>query len=159
MRADSPVKAFIVAAAAVALDQAAKSLALSNLSTTEPVPVIGDALRLVLKFNEGAAFSLSWGGPGVLVAMTALAAAAVTVAILRWRRRSPAGTAGLGLILGGALGNLGDRVCRDGRVIDFLDMGIGARRWPTFNVADIAITCGALMLVILHRDGGKGENA
>ena len=159
MRSDSPVKAFIVAAAAVALDQATKSLALRNLSSVEPVPLLGDVFRLVLKFNEGAAFSLSWGGPGVLIAMTAAAAAAVTVAILRWRRRSPAGMAGLGLILGGVLGNLGDRVFRDGRVIDFLDMGLGARRWPTFNVADIAITVGALVLVILHRDGGKVENA
>ncbi|HRY60784.1 MAG TPA: signal peptidase II, partial [Candidatus Fermentibacter sp.] len=51
------MKAFIVAAAAVALDQATKSLALSNLSSVEPVPLLGDAFRLVLKFNEGAAFS------------------------------------------------------------------------------------------------------
>jgi len=153
------VKAFIVAAVALALDQATKSLALSNLSAVEPVPVLGDVLRLVLRFNDGAAFSLGWGGTNVLIAMTAIAAVAVTVAIIRWRRRSPAGMAGLGLILGGALGNLGDRVFRDGRVIDFLDMGLGTRRWPTFNVADIAITCGALFLMILHRDGGKVENA
>jgi signal peptidase II len=159
LRSDSPVKAFILAAMAVALDQATKALAFSNLSPVEPVPVLGDFFRLVLKFNEGAAFSLSWGGTNVLIGMTAIAAVAVTVAILRWRRRSPAGMAGLGFILGGALGNLGDRVLRDGRVIDFLDMGLGTRRWPTFNVADIAITVGALMLVILHRDGGKVENA
>lgn len=159
MRSDSPLKAFIVAAVAVALDQATKSIALSSLSTFETVPVLGDVLRLGLRYNEGAAFSLSWGGTNVLIAMTAIAAAAVVVAILRWRRRSPAGMAGLGLILGGALGNLGDRIFRDGLVIDFLDMGLGTRRWPTFNVADIAITCGALMLVFLHRDGGKVENA
>lgn len=155
----SNIKAFLVAAAVVALDQITKALALENLSTMVPERIAGDYLRFILKFNEGAAFSLSWGGPVVLIILTALAAVAVIVAIFRWHGRSPAETIGLGLVLGGAAGNLADRLLRDWRVVDFIDMGFGTRRWPTYNVADIAITCGALLMVLMHRDAGRGKDA
>lgn len=152
------IKAFLIAAAVAALDQITKTLALENLSTLLPERIVGDYLRFVLKFNEGAAFSLSWGGPVVLVVLTALAAVAVIVAIFRWHGRTPAETAGLGLVLGGAVGNLIDRLFRGWRVVDFIDMGIGDHRWPTYNVADIAITCGALLMVLMHRDAGRDKN-
>lgn len=155
----SNIKAFLVAAAVVALDQITKAMALENLSTLVPERIAGDYLRFILKFNEGAAFSLSWGGPVVLVVLTALAAVAVIVAIFRWHGRAPAETVGLGLVLGGAAGNLADRLLRGWRVVDFIDMGFGTRRWPTYNVADIAITCGALLMVLMHRDAGRGKDA
>lgn len=159
MRPDPAYRGFLVALAALAADQGSKTLALANLSTVDPVHVLGDYLRLVLRFNEGAAFSLSWGGPWVLAILSILAAVFVTAALFRWRDRRPVETACLGLVLGGALGNLLDRLLREGRVIDFIDAGLGSRRWPTFNVADIAISCGAVLLVLMHRGQKGGGNA
>ncbi len=159
MRPDPASRGFLIALAVLAADQGTKTLALAGLSAVDPVRVLGDYLRLVLRFNEGAAFSLSWGGPWVLVILSMLAAVFVTAALFRWRDKRPVETACLGLVLGGALGNLLDRLLRDGRVIDFIDAGLGSRRWPTFNVADIAISCGAVLLVLTHRGQKGGGNA
>jgi signal peptidase II len=110
----------------------------------------------VLAFNKGAAFSFLAGAGGwqtpLLVAFALVACVIVTVLLLR----SPGRTlfcAGLALILGGALGNLIDRL-RLGHVVDFLDLHAAGWHWPAFNVADSAITVGAALLIV---DGFRSQ--
>jgi signal peptidase II len=105
-------------------------------------------LRLV--YNQGAAFGLHLGPYSRWIFLTV---AIVAVFVLRrMSHTSPPGDIfrqlALGLVAGGAAGNLIDRIRSERGVVDFLDVGIGALRWPTFNVADIAVSCGAIALVI-----------
>jgi len=141
---------YLTALAVLGADQLTKRLALSGLELHHPVEFIGSFLRFTLAWNQGAAFSMPWGGPMFLTVITAAAAILVSVFIWKLAYHSPLFLAGLGAILGGALGNLLDRLMY-GKVIDFLDIGLASRRWPTFNVADIAITMGGILLVILYK--------
>lgn len=155
-RRGSIILAFSVAAGSVALDQLAKRLAVAGLDPLRPVPVLGDAVRFMLRFNIGAAFSFSWGGPMVLTVLGAAAAVLITVFIFRCDRCTAVSYAGLGAVLGGALGNLVDRLVY-GRVIDFIDVGAAGWRWPTFNVADVSIVAGGLLLLLFHRGAAPGS--
>jgi signal peptidase II len=147
---------FAAAAAVVLADQLAKWAALSQLRPGEPVAITG-FFNLVLVFNRGAAFSFLADAPGwqqpffIAVALTA----AAVVSWLLWRNPSRRLLcAGLALILGGALGNLWDRVAY-GHVVDFLDVHAFGWHWPAFNVADSAISAGAAILIaesFLHRE-------
>ncbi|TAK52005.1 MAG: signal peptidase II, partial [Betaproteobacteria bacterium] len=116
--------------------------------------------NLVLVFNKGAAFSLLAAAPGwqtPLFAAIALAAAAFISYLLVRHPGQRLFCAGLALILGGALGNLWDRL-KWGQVVDFLDLHAAGWHWPAFNVADSAITLGAALLIVesfLHRDAGR----
>jgi len=136
-----------VAAAVLALDQLTKWWALEHLSNGRVVEVVG-TLRLRLTFNTGMAFSLA-GGFAPWIAVVALA----VVVFLIWQGRSVAtrsGAVALGLVLGGALGNLADRAFRgdggffDGAVVDFIDL----QWWPVFNVADMGVVVGGVLLVV-----------
>jgi signal peptidase II len=148
---------FAIAAVVVVLDQLTKWLALAQLAPGQPIEVTG-FFNLALAFNRGAAFSFlatAGGWQGVVFALLAVAAALV-ISLLLWRnpaRRLFCG--GLALILGGALGNLVDRL-RLGAVVDFLDFHAFGWHWPTFNVADSAITLGAALL-ILDSFGDRGR--
>lgn len=144
--------AFAAAAGVVvAIDQATKHWALQALQD-EPIDLVG-SLRLNLTFNDSAAFSLG-GGRTTLVALLALAVSGVIVVMgLRADRRMAA--IGLGVILGGALGNLADRAFRagegvlGGHVVDFVDL----QWWPVFNVADASLWVGiGLLLLSAWRD-------
>lgn len=139
---------FALAAAVVALDQLTKHVVQQHLRYGESVPV-NFFLDLVLVFNPGAAFSFLSQAPGwqrwffVAVAL----AASVVVTVLLLRQRGPVLlSAALGLILGGAVGNVIDRLML-GAVVDFLHFHAGPYYWPAFNVADSAITVGAALLV------------
>ncbi len=141
-----------VAAAVLALDVVTKVLAVKLLTPGEPVSIIGDTVTWTLVRNSGAAFSMATGYTWVLT----LVAAGVVVGIIWMGRRlvSPWWAVGLGMILGGALGNLVDRVFRSpgplrGHVVDFLSIGW----WPVFNVADPAVVGGAILLVALSLFG------
>jgi signal peptidase II len=130
-------------------DCATKQLAMERLAPAyTPHEVLGDWVRLVLAYNRGAAMGLSLG-PG---ARPLLGAVAVAMLGLLWvwyrrtRQRDWMTAAALGLIAGGALGNLLDRVRWDRGVVDFVDIGFGSVRFWTFNVADVGITCGAVLL-------------
>ena len=144
----SAVLLLLVAAAVVALDQWSKSWALQDLSDVSRRHVIGP-MYLTLTFNQGAAFSLGAGASPIIEAV----AIALVVAVIAMSRRAARGGAnlaviiGLGLLLGGALSNLGDRLFRHhhGAVVDFIQL---VSWWPTFNVADASITVGAVTLVI-----------
>lgn len=138
----------VLAAVVLGLDLLTKTLVVANLTPGDPVPIIGDFARLSLVRNPGAAFSMATGMTWLLT----LVAAAVVVGVVRIGRtlRSLGWAIGLGLVLGGALGNLMDRLFRapgplQGHVVDFVAVGW----WPVFNVADSAIVCGAILLVVL----------
>jgi signal peptidase II len=129
----------LIAAGVVALDQITKQLAINGLSDG-PIDVIDGVFRLRLAFNSGGAFGVLQGLPGFFLIATIV----VVCLIVFWVRNldDPRSIAPLGLILGGGLGNLADRVLRDfnGNVVDFLDFHI----WPVFNLADSAIVIGVL---------------
>lgn len=138
----------------VAVDQVTKLWAAAALRLYEPLPVL-PSFNLTLLYNRGAAFSfLSNAGGWQRWVLSALAAA-VSVWLVLWLQRLPAAqrwtAAAVSLVLGGALGNLVDRVVH-GHVIDFIDVYYGEWHWPAFNVADSAITVGvALLLVEMFR--------
>lgn len=138
------VALLVTAAVIVVVDQVTKSLALENLSDG-PVDVIEGILTLRLTYNPGGAFGVLQGVPNFFLIATTV----IVIFILYWARtvRSAAWAIPLGLVLGGGLGNLFDRVFRetDGRVVDFVDLHF----WPVFNVADSAITLGVIALLIM----------
>jgi signal peptidase II len=129
------------AAAVVALDQLTKAWAVSELDGGRVIDLVW-TLRLRLTFNDGAAFSVG-GGSGGLLALAGLVVVGVVYrSVLRWPGGLP--PIALGLVLGGAIGNLVDRVVRSGDVVDFIDL----QWWPLFNVADMGISCGAVGLPV-----------
>jgi len=132
------------------LDQLTKWLAVTRLDYGEPVPVLS-WFNLTLVYNRGAAFSfLSQAGGWQRWFFTVVGGGAVVI-IVFWLRRLSSHerwtAAGLALILGGAVGNLVDRV-RLGYVVDFIDWHYGGWHWPAFNIADSAITVGAVLLIL-----------
>lgn len=133
------------AAGVLALDQATKALASRTLLLGDPVPILGDFVRLTLVHNRGAAFGLFPGSRVPFIIVSTLAIAVVLYLFARDAYRSAFSRVLLGSILGGALGNLVDRA-RLGYVIDFIEVGVGNLRWPVFNVADSAVTLGVLIL-------------
>lgn len=137
-------------AAVVALDLITKLLAEWLLRPHRPVTIIGDVVRLQLAYNQGAAFGLNVGSHSRWVFM-GLAVVALLVLGSMVRTTGPGNRLrlyALAAVCGGAAGNLLDRIRSPEGVVDFLDVGVGATRWPTFNVADSAVTCGALALAL-----------
>ena len=142
---------FLAAIVVLLLDRLTKWLVSDRIQLHDSIPVIPGFFRLTHVQNRGAAFGLFADSPSewkvaILVAFSLIAL--VVVSALLWRNShalSMTGTA-LALILGGAVGNLWDRVLA-GHVVDFLDFYVGTYHWPAFNVADSAIVIGALLLV------------
>ena len=137
-----------VSVAVIVLDRLTKVLVVASFARGEELPVTG-FMSLVLAYNPGAAFSFLAGEPGWqrwFFSAVAVIASAFLVYMLR-RGGSRTLCAGLALILGGALGNLWDRVAI-GKVVDFLVLHYHGWAWPAFNVADSAITVGAALLII-----------
>ena len=126
------------------LDQISKSVVSSFMRPGESILVISDAVRITLVRNSGAAFGLLSGNRIPFIFTTILAVAALLFLLFQFRQRRADLSSSLVLVLGGALGNLVDRI-RHGEVVDFLDVGWGGVRWPVFNVADIAVTVGVLL--------------
>ena len=140
---------FALAAAIVVADQIVKWIVLRQFAPGEHRAVT-DFFNLVLVFNKGAAFSLFAQAPGwqapVLSVFAVIAAVVVSVFIVRSPGRQIL-CFGLALILGGAIGNVIDRL-RFGEVVDFLDFHAFGWHWPAFNVADSAISIGAVILIL-----------
>ena len=134
----------------ILLDQASKAIATSFLVIFNPVPLF-PSFNLTLMHNEGAAFSFLSDAGGWQRWFFAILASIVSIAIVIWMKKlkehEKATAVALGLILGGALGNLIDRV-RFGYVVDFIDVYYGTAHWPAFNIADSAITLGAAIMII-----------
>jgi signal peptidase II len=146
-----------VALAALALDIVTKALVVAHLSHRSPVRLLGGAVYLVETRNSGAAFSL---GTGATAIFTAIAIVVVAVIIRAARRLHSLGwSIALALVLGGALGNLVDRLVRApgvgrGHVVDWISLfADDGHVWPIFNVADSAISCGGVLAVILALRG------
>ncbi len=145
-----------VVAAIVASDFITKRIAEANL-TRFPRPIFGDWFTLQLVYNPGAAFGINVGEHSRWVFM-ALALVALVILGVMVKNTLPTDRLrmiALGLICGGAVGNLIDRITSSRGVVDFIDVGIGSTRWPTFNVADMAVTCGAVALAIVLWQEGK----
>ncbi|MCC7052734.1 MAG: signal peptidase II [Gemmatimonadaceae bacterium] len=151
MRVTAPkVRVFLPVFAAVFLtDCASKRVAVEQLAPAYvPHEVLGDFLRFTLAFNVRAAMGLSAGAASRWI--LALIATAMVVSVLVWLVRTRTDDrmllSGLALVAGGALGNLVDRLRWDRGVVDFIDVGLGDLRFYIFNVADMAITIGAVLL-------------
>lgn len=148
-----------VIAVVVALDQLSKFWIVANFSFGELRPIIDGFFNLTYTLNRGAAFGMFSGlSEGLRQLVLALTTTVALLAVLYFlakdfRGRLPAQVA-LALILGGAVGNLIDRV-RIGAVIDFLDFYIGSAHWPAFNVADSCICIGVMVLILLKPMPGK----
>jgi signal peptidase II len=145
----------ILAGAIVVVDQVTKSVLVGALGPGESTSVVGDLVRFVHARNTGGLFGLFRDGAPVF----AIASLGV-IALIAWYHgrsgRSPYMTLTLGLLLGGAIGNLLDRL-RFGYVVDWVDTGIGGLRWYTFNVADAAISGALLLLILLALRPALGE--
>lgn len=131
------------------LDVATKEWARHQLAPEHvPRPLMGDIFRLTLAYNPGAAFGLHVGEHSRWVFMGLTIAAILVLAQLYRSTRPDDGTRvfALGLVMGGAVGNLINRIWSARGVVDFLDVGVGAYRWPTFNLADIGVSVGAALL-------------
>jgi signal peptidase II len=151
-----------VAVFVLAADIISKALVVAHLQPDQPVHLIGNVLMLWLTRNPGAAFSV---GTSETVVFTVIAFG-VVVYIARTARKlySLGWAVALGLLLGGAMGNLGDRIFRApglfrGDVVDWIAV---TRYYPIFNLADSAIVCGGILMVLLalrghHLDGTRGE--
>ena len=143
----------LVSALIYVTDQLTKSLVAAHVRLGSAIPVIDGFLRISHWTNEGAAFSLfaDSASPGTvrwgLVAFTVLASLAVLIALVRMGHRISVATIALALILGGALGNLHDRILT-GSVVDFLEVHIFTYHWPDFNIADSAVVTGACLLLL-----------
>jgi signal peptidase II len=147
-----------VAAGVFVVDLATKTLVVATLSHRPPVRLLGGLLTLRVLRNSGAAFSIGTS----MTAVFTLIAVVVIVSILRTSRRlrSLPWAITLGLLLGGATGNLGDRLFRSpgplrGHVVDWIQLP----HWPVFNVADSAIVCGGILAVLLAARGVRLDGA
>lgn len=134
----------------IAIDQVTKLIVQSTMRLYDPVPVIGEFFRLTYIYNPGAAFGLHLGTwSRIAFSVLALGASALLYTMYRatpWSDRMR--LVAIGLVTGGALGNLIDRVRSPRGVIDFFDIGTAGFRWPVFNIADIGVTVGALLLAV-----------
>lgn len=130
-------------------DVGTKYLAHTRVAEGDTIPLLGDAIRLTLLYNPGAAFGVRLGEYSRWI-FTALAAGILVWLYTMYRDAAPAdrGRAlALGLVSGGALGNIVNRLWSHRGVVDWIDVGVGIHRWPAFNVADIGVSVGACILV------------
>lgn len=134
------------------LDILTKNIALQFLSYGEPVPVISGFFDLTLVYNKGAAFGMFSGLSDVVrravLGAVSVVAMAIVVRLMFWESRGDRyAQVALSAILGGAVGNMVDRVRYD-YVIDFLDFYVASYHWPAFNIADSAISVGVCILLV-----------
>ena len=140
----------------IALDVATKLIVQNTLNYLEPRQIVGDLVRFTLVYNKGAAFSMSLGSQSRWI-FGGFAVIALVILWRLYRQGSPGDhirALALGLAWGGATGNLIDRIREPRGVVDFIDVGVGTVRFWTFNVADSAVTIGAVLLalVLWHDD-------
>ncbi|HYW06657.1 MAG TPA: signal peptidase II [Longimicrobium sp.] len=163
-RAKTTLYASIVGGVVLA-DQITKYIVERNMRLYDPIPVMGDFFRLTFIYNRGAAFGLNVGEWSRIVFMVLAMVAAVALGMMYrstpWRDRVR--LFAIAGVTGGAVGNLIDRIRSSRGVVDFFDFGFGDHRWPVFNIADIFVTCGALILAFsLWREeqhNGKGDGS
>lgn len=153
------MRVLLLSVIVVLLDQITKFWVRINFEYGRPHRILGDWVRLTYIENPGMAFGIEVGGQLFFTLFALLATVVIMVYIFRARNETPSLRIALALILGGAIGNLIDRFLY-GKVVDFVDVGVGATRWPIFNVADSAVTVGMIILIALvlfnrNRDASK----
>ncbi len=146
MQKSTIAKLLLLATGIVALDRITKNLVVANLYFREIIPVIQNYFNIIYIHNPGGAFGTKLGGNVFYLITSTLAAVAVIVWLFA-KKHHTTGLLGIALLIGGYAGNFWDRL-QYGIVIDFLDFGIKDSRWPTFNIADSAVTLGIIMLVL-----------
>jgi len=144
-------RGLVAAALVAALDQLSKAAVLAYFAgrALGEHDVVTSFFNLTLTYNRGISFGLFNGGAGLNALVFSLAAAAIVAALVFWLSRveSPFLAVAIGLIIGGAAGNVIDRI-RFGAVVDFLDFHVGALHWPAFNAADSAICIGVAAMLL-----------
>lgn len=140
--ADQLTKAWVDASFALASPFAAPG------TPEAPTPILGDLVRIAKSYNDGGIFGFAGDSALLLAAASMVVIAIIVLVEARQGLDDPLLTVALGLLLGGALGNLVDRL-RFAHVVDFVDMGIGDQRWYTWNIADAAISV-AIVLLLVH---------
>ncbi len=145
----------------LSLDIVTKYLVQRNLLVYEQRDIIGEYLRLTYIHNTGAAFGISLGpySREIFLVLSLVALVALAMMYYYTPLQDRMRLASIALICAGAIGNLIDRVRSERGVVDFLDVGVGSVRWPVFNVADMAVTAGAVILALSlwkeeKREGG-----
>jgi signal peptidase II len=150
----------MVAILAIVADQGSKILIEHTMAVGQSISIVGNFFRLSFIRNAGGAFGIFLGGGFFYLLASILATVLIFVYLRRLSVRGHWPRISLALVLGGALGNLADRI-RCGVVTDFLDFGIGRLRWPVFNLADAAITVGVLAFLLStfqKKAEGHGQN-
>lgn len=136
---------FLISSLVIALDQITKYLALNYINPYDSIE-ISPFLHLVIILNKGAAFGMFKSiGSGFFIAVSAVAIIFVIFLLIKGKEDY----LGLSLILGGAIGNLIDRILYS-RVVDFIDLSVGKFHWPAFNVADSSLTVGVTLILLTH---------
>ena len=147
-----------LAIALLVADCATKRVAERRIDLGVPRHVVGETVRFTLSYNTKAAMGFQLGGDSRRLVLSALSVVALIVLGVLYHRTRPTDrlrVIGVALVAGGALGNLVDRVRSSAGVVDFIDVGVAHVRFWTFNVADMGITCGAILLMLaLGRWGG-----
>ncbi len=140
----------IIAAIVLVLDQVTKAIIVATIAPPGPrsVEVAGDFIRLSFVTNTGAAFGLFEGRAEALAVVSLIAVPALLLSRAYLSDQRLLMRICLGMLVGGALGNLIDRI-RLGYVVDFVDVGIGSLRWPSFNVADSSFVVGVIVIIAL----------
>jgi len=131
----------------VFLDQCTKIVVQEYMKLHDSIPILGDFLKLTFIKNPGAAFGIMIGNRWFFLAMSILACGVMIYYFTRLPLRETWGRFALTLIFGGAIGNLIDRILY-GEVTDFIDVGLNTYRWPIFNIADMAVSIGVILLFI-----------
>ena len=134
----------------VAFDFITKMIITRTFNLYQQVNIIGEYVRLTYIHNPGAAFGISLGPYSRIIFLLLSLVALAALAGMYWATaaKDRSRLVSIALICGGALGNLLDRIRLSAGVVDFMDIGIGTLRWPVFNVADVAVTTGAIFLAI-----------
>jgi signal peptidase II len=139
-----------IVAGILAFDVSTKLLVQQHFVLYEQIDIIGEYVRLTYIYNPGAAFGISVGENPRVIFLTLSIVALGALMAMYWFTPATDRTrlVAIALICGGAIGNLIDRVRSEAGVVDFIDIGIGDVRWPVFNIADIAVTTGAIILAL-----------
>lgn len=149
----------LVACAIVLVDQVTKYIVICSVPQGTRIDVLGVALRISHIRNSGAIFGVMRSSGGYFTVFSLVAAIVLVVVLLLSRKARGLVKVGMGLVLGGAIGNLIDRL-RLGAVVDFVDIGVSDTvRWPSFNVADLAITLGVIFIVVCSLRSSAGSMA
>ena len=156
------IRLSVIAGSAFLLDACSKTAVERSFHLYEQRELIGDYVRLTFIYNPGAAFGISVGPYSSLI--FAVVSVIALVALLAMYAATPGNERmrlyGIALIVGGALGNLWNRLTSGAGVVDWIDVGIGSVRWPVFNFADIGVTTGAVILALSlwREDAAEGRD-